>query len=115
MLYYLFKYLHEMFDMPGSGVFQYISFRAAMAVIFSLTISLIFGKRIISILQKRQVGETIRDLGLAGEKQKQGTAAVGSGDLLGHINVSLPNKHWRIKTLINLKLNTCSRLETSAS
>ncbi len=77
MLYYLFKYLHETFDLPGSGVFQYISFRAAMAVMLSLVISMLFGKRIIALLHKKQVGETIRDLGLAGEKQKQGTPTMG--------------------------------------
>ena len=71
MLYYLFEYLDLNYDFPGAGVFQYISFRAAMAVIFSLLISMVFGERIIGLLRKKQVGETIRDLGLAGEKQKQ--------------------------------------------
>lgn len=77
MLYYLFEYLHKHHDFPGAGVFQYISFRAAMAIIFSLIISMIFGKRIIELLHRKQVGETIRDLGLAGEQQKKGTPTMG--------------------------------------
>ena len=85
MLYYLFEYLHKHYDFPGAGVFQYISFRAAMAVIFSLIISLLFGKRIINLLHRKQVGETIRDLGLAGEKQKQGTPTMGGLIILSAI------------------------------
>jgi phospho-N-acetylmuramoyl-pentapeptide-transferase len=77
MLYYLFDYLHKHFDLPGSGVFQYISFRAAMAIITSLLISLIFGRRIIEYIRKKQVGETIRNLGLEGQNQKQGTPTMG--------------------------------------
>ena len=85
MLYYLFTYLKEHYDFPGAGLFQYISFRAAMAVIASLVISLIFGKRIINLLHRKQVGETIRDLGLAGEKQKQGTPTMGGLIILSAI------------------------------
>ena len=77
MLYYLFIWLHEAFDFPGAGVFQYISFRAAMAIITSLFISMIVGKRIIDFLRKKQVGETIRDLGLQGQTSKQGTPTMG--------------------------------------
>lgn len=77
MLYYLFGYLDRMFDLPGAGVFQYISFRAALAVILSLLISLVFGKKIIRLLHRKQVGETVRDLGLDGQKQKQGTPTMG--------------------------------------
>lgn len=77
MLYYLFEYLHKEWGLPGSGVFQYISFRAAMAVIFSLIISLLFGKRIINLLLRKQVGETIRDLGLEGQSEKKGTPTMG--------------------------------------
>ena len=77
MLYYLFIYLHEAFNFPGAGVFQYISFRAAMAVIVSLLISLMFGKQIISFLAKKQVGESIRDLGLEGQVEKKGTPTMG--------------------------------------
>jgi len=76
MLYYLFQYLDSM-DVPGAGVFQYISFRAAMAIITSLAISTIYGKKIIHILQKKQIGESIRDLGLEGQMQKKGTPTMG--------------------------------------
>lgn len=69
--------MHEHYNLPGAGVFQYISFRAALAIICSLLISMVFGKRIIEMLRRKQVGETIRDLGLAGEKQKQGTPTMG--------------------------------------
>lgn len=77
MLYYLFEYLDKMYDIPGTGVFKYISFRAALALITSLVISLLFGKRIIEALRRKQVGETIRELGLAGQMQKQGTPTMG--------------------------------------
>jgi hypothetical protein len=71
MLYYLFEYLREAFQLPGANVFQYITFRAAMAVITSLLISLVFGKKLIEILRKKQVGESIRDLGLDGQMEKK--------------------------------------------
>ena len=77
MLYHLFDYIDQYYDFPGSGLFQYISFRASMAIIASLIISMIFGKRIISILHKKQVGETVRDLGLDGQKEKEGTPTMG--------------------------------------
>lgn len=77
MLYYLFTYLRDNFHLAGAGVFNYITFRAAMAIILSLMISLVFGKRLIKMLQKRQIGETVRDLGLAGENQKKGTPTMG--------------------------------------
>lgn len=77
MFYYLFNFLDKRFDFPGAGVFQYISFRAAMALIFSLLISMVFGKRIINFLHRKQVGETIRDLGLEGQLQKKGTPTMG--------------------------------------
>lgn len=77
MLYTLFEYLDTNFNLPGTGVFQYISFRAGMALIFSLFISMISGKRIINLLRKKQVGETIRDLGLEGQISKQGTPTMG--------------------------------------
>lgn len=76
MLYYLFEYLDSL-DFPGAGVFQYISFRAAMAVFTSLIISMLFGKRLIDYLRYKQVGETVRDLGLEGQIQKQGTPTMG--------------------------------------
>ena len=77
MLYYLFNFLEEEFNMPGASVFEYISFRTAMAVLFSLLITMVFGKRIIFALQKKQIGETIRDLGLEGQMQKKGTPTMG--------------------------------------
>lgn len=77
MFYYLFQYLNEAYNLPGAGVFQYLSFRAAMAVITSLIISLLFGKRWINYLNHKQVGETIRDLGLEGQLEKQGTPTMG--------------------------------------
>ncbi|NCT09926.1 MAG: phospho-N-acetylmuramoyl-pentapeptide-transferase [Flavobacteriia bacterium] len=77
MLYYLFQYLDSQFNIPGAGVFQFITFRAAAAFILSLLISAIYGKRIINFLRKQQVGETIRDLGLEGQQQKSGTPTMG--------------------------------------
>ncbi|MEM9052329.1 MAG: phospho-N-acetylmuramoyl-pentapeptide-transferase, partial [Bacteroidota bacterium] len=77
MLYYLFEYLDEAYGLPGAGVFQFISFRAAMAVITSLLISLVFGQSLIDMLRRKQVGETVRDLGLAGQVEKQGTPTMG--------------------------------------
>ncbi len=76
MIYYLFEYL-EKIGMPGAGVFQYISFRAGLAILTSLAISLIYGKKIIRLLQKKQIGETVRDLGLEGQYQKTGTPTMG--------------------------------------
>lgn len=87
MLYYLFKYLHETLNMPGAGAFEYISFRAALAIITSLIISLIFGKRWIAYLNKKQVGETVRDLGLEGQLEKQGTPTMGGLIILTSIVV----------------------------
>jgi phospho-N-acetylmuramoyl-pentapeptide-transferase len=77
MLYYIFSYLDKQFDFPGAGVFQYISFRAGMAALLSLVITITFGKRLISYLRKKQVGEDIRDLGLEGQLQKKGTPTMG--------------------------------------
>ena len=77
MLYYLFEYLEKEFQLPGAGLFQFISFRASIAIIFSLLVSLIFGRRIIQLLNRFQMGESIRDLGLAGQKEKAGTPTMG--------------------------------------
>ena len=77
MLYTLFEYLEHQFQFPGASVFQYISFRAALAVLFSLTFSMLFGKRMIAFLKKQQIGETVRDLGLEGQKEKEGTPTMG--------------------------------------
>lgn len=76
MLYYLFEYLNRM-DVPGTGVFQYITFRSGMAIILSLLISTVFGKRIINFLRRQQIGETVRELGLEGQSQKAGTPTMG--------------------------------------
>ncbi|MDA3866278.1 MAG: phospho-N-acetylmuramoyl-pentapeptide-transferase [Salinivirgaceae bacterium] len=84
MLYYLFNYLNEL-GVPGSGMFQYISFRSALAIITSLIISVLYGKRIIRILQKLQIGEAVRDLGLEGQLQKKGTPTMGGLIIIGSI------------------------------
>lgn len=76
MLYYLFDYLDRM-DIPGTGVFQYITFRSGLAIILSLLISTVFGKKIINFLRRQQVGETVRELGLAGQNEKAGTPTMG--------------------------------------
>jgi len=77
MLYYLFEYLEKQFQFPGASVFQFITFRAAVAIILSLLISTIFGKKIINYLQRQQVGESVRDLGLEGQIEKAGTPTMG--------------------------------------
>jgi len=77
MLYYLFEYLDKTMDVPGTGVFQYITFRSALAIILSLMISTIYGKKIISFLRNQQVGETVRELGLQGQNEKAGTPTMG--------------------------------------
>ena len=77
MLYFLFQYLESKFQIPGAGLFQYLSFRSALAFIFSLFISIKFGYKIISYLRKKQIGETIRDLGLKGQMEKSGTPTMG--------------------------------------
>ncbi|WP_160068749.1 phospho-N-acetylmuramoyl-pentapeptide-transferase [Sphingobacterium bovisgrunnientis] len=96
MLYYLFDWLQENWKIPGSGLFQYISFRTAIAVIVSLIITTVFGSRLINLLHKKQVGETIRDLGLDGEKKKQGTPTMGGLIIIAGI---------LIPTLLFAKLN----------
>mgnify|MGYP000294603149 FL=1 len=85
MLYYLFEYLQSAYDFPGAGLFQYISFRAAMAVITSLLVSLVFGGKIIRFIQRKQIGEEVRTLGLAGEESKKGTPTMGGLIILGAI------------------------------
>jgi phospho-N-acetylmuramoyl-pentapeptide-transferase len=77
MLYHFFTWLREEFNVTGTGVFQFLTFRAAMAIVLSLLIATIFGKRIISFLQKKQIGESVRELGLAGEATKKGTPTMG--------------------------------------
>src|SRR4051812_44146573 len=85
MLYYLFTYLDKHFDFPGAGVFHYISLRAAMTLMTSLIISLLFGKRIIELIRRKQIGETIRELGLEGQSQKKGTPTMGGLIILSAI------------------------------
>ncbi|HLF34902.1 MAG TPA: phospho-N-acetylmuramoyl-pentapeptide-transferase [Cyclobacteriaceae bacterium] len=77
MFYYLFEYLDRVFDLPGAGMFQYISFRAGMATLLSLVITITYGKFLIGVLRSRQVGEEIRDLGLSGQNEKKGTPTMG--------------------------------------
>lgn len=77
MLYYLFDYLHREYNLPGAGMFQYLSFRAGLSVIISLLIATLIGKKIIKKLYKLQIGETVRDLGLEGQKEKTGTPTMG--------------------------------------
>ena len=96
MLYHLFEYLEETYKLPGAGVFQYISFRASLAVIVSLIISLLFGKRLIDKLRDLQAAETIRTLGLDGEESKRGTPTMGGLIILAAI---------LIPTLLFAKLN----------
>ena len=85
MLYYLFDYLQSAYDFPGAGLFQYISFRAALAVITSLLVSLVFGGKIIRYIQRKQIGEEVRTLGLAGEESKKGTPTMGGLIILAAI------------------------------
>ena len=85
MLYYLFEYLQSAYDFPGAGLFQYISFRAAMAIITSLLVSLVFGGKIINVIRNKQIGEQVRELGLVGEESKKGTPTMGGLIILAAI------------------------------
>ncbi|MCH3923985.1 MAG: phospho-N-acetylmuramoyl-pentapeptide-transferase [Bacteroidales bacterium] len=85
MLYHLFTYLDKNFDIPGAGLMNYISFRAALAVITSLLITVVFGGKIIAYLRRKQVGELVRDLGLQGQKEKEGTPTMGGLIILAAI------------------------------
>ena len=84
MFYYLFDYLDKL-NFPGAGLFDFISFRAAMALITSLIVSIVFGKKIILALSKQQIGETVRDLGLTGQMEKSGTPTMGGIIILSAI------------------------------
>lgn len=77
MLYYLFEFLEQQYQFPGATLFRFLTFRAAMAVLLSLVVATVYGKRIIMMLRRRQIGETVRDLGLEGQKQKAGTPTMG--------------------------------------
>lgn len=85
MLYYLFEYLQSTYNLPGAGLFEYISFRAAMAIITSLLVSLVFGGAIIKLIKKKQIGEEVRTLGLIGEEDKKGTPTMGGLIILAAI------------------------------
>ena len=90
MFYYLYLWLEKMqYHITGMGVLKYISFRAALAIFVSLLITMFFGKRIISLIQKMQVGETVRDLGLDGQKQKAGTPTMGGLIILAAIIIPI--------------------------
>ena len=77
MLYYLFDFLEKNYQIPGAGLFQFITFRAGLAVIFSLLIATVYGKKIIKYLRRKQIGESVRDLGLQGQSEKAGTPTMG--------------------------------------
>ncbi|TVR82196.1 MAG: phospho-N-acetylmuramoyl-pentapeptide-transferase [Saprospirales bacterium] len=77
MLYHIFEFLEKNFDLPGTGLFRFLTFRAGLAIILSLIISMIFGSRIIKYLKRKQIGESVRDLGLDGQKEKEGTPTMG--------------------------------------
>ena len=85
MLYYLFRFLDQHYNFPGAGLFNFISFRAAAAVLLSLVISMLYGGNLIAMLRRKQIGETIRELGLAGENTKKGTPTMGGLIILGSI------------------------------
>ena len=85
MLYHLFEYLENAFDTPGAGLFRYISFRSAVSIILSLIISMMLGNKLIGMLRKKQIGESIRDLGLKGQNEKAGTPTMGGLIILGAI------------------------------
>ena len=85
MLYHLFSYLESTYDLSGAGLFQFVTFRAAMSIITSLIIGIAFGKKIIEWLQMKQVGEIVRDLGLQGQIEKKGTPTMGGIIILSAI------------------------------
>ena len=117
MLYHLFKYLDEAYNLPGSGMFQYLSFRAAAAVILSLLIVIIFGRRIIDFLRRKQIGEEIRDLGLQGQLQKKGTPTMGGVIILIAILVpmllvgNLGNVYVRLMLVSTVRLGLIGGLD----
>jgi phospho-N-acetylmuramoyl-pentapeptide-transferase len=104
MLYYLFQYLEQHFNIPGAGLFNYISFRASMAIIVSLLISLVFGGKLIKMLHKLQVAETVRKLGLEGEEAKQGTPTMGGLIIIAAIIIPtlLFARLWNIYIILML-------------
>ena len=89
MLYELFQYLNQHTHLPGMGLFEFLSFRAALAAVFSLVISILLGDMVINKLRNLQIGETVRDLGLEGQKEKQGTPTMGGTLILSSIFLSV--------------------------
>ncbi|HSR60043.1 MAG TPA: hypothetical protein VLL47_04770, partial [Robiginitalea sp.] len=83
MLYYLFEYLEQQYHLPGATLFQFLTFRAAMAVLLSLILATVYGKRVINFLKNRQIGENVRDLGLEGQQEKAGTPTMGGIIIIG--------------------------------
>ena len=92
MLYYLFTWLDKLYNIPGAGLFQFISFRTGMAVIFSLLITTVYGRRLIDMLRNKQVGETVRNLGLEGQTQKAGTPTMGGVIII--LAIVVPTLLW---------------------
>ncbi len=88
MLYHIFEYFEEHYSFPGAGLFQFLTFRAGAAIILSLIISIIFGQRLIRFLKRLQIGESVRDLGLDGQKQKEGTPTMGG--LIIFLSIMIP-------------------------
>ncbi|GAB1397619.1 hypothetical protein MASR1M65_23990 [Saprospiraceae bacterium] len=84
MLYLIAKYLQTLYHIPGLRLFQYITFRAGLAIVLSLIISIFFGKRIVNWLRRLQIGESVRDLGLTGQKEKEGTPTMGGVIIISH-------------------------------
>ena len=117
MLYHLFEILESQFNLPGASLFGYLSFRAAVAVIMALLISIVFGKKIINYLKLKQVGENIRELGLEGEKKKEGTPTMGGiiiiiGTLVPVILMSnLENIYIQILIISSLILGTIGLID----
>jgi phospho-N-acetylmuramoyl-pentapeptide-transferase len=102
MLYHFFTWLREEFNVTGTGLFQFLTFRAAMAIVLSLLIATIFGKRIIKYLQRRQIGESVRELGLAGENLKKGTPTMGGIIIL--LSIIIPTLLFADLTKVYIRL-----------
>ncbi len=117
MLFHLFEYLDRTTDLPGAGLFQFLSFRAAVATILSLVISIVFGGRIVSRLRQQQVGETVRDLGLEGQMSKQGTPTMGGIMILGAILIpvllvaDLSNLYIQLMLLVTIWMGAIGFLD----
>ena len=117
MLFHLFEYLYRTTDLPGAGLFSFLSFRAAIAIILSLVISIVFGGRIVRLLRRQQVGETVRDLGLEGQMSKQGTPTMGGIMILGAILIpvllvaDLTNLYIQLMLLVTIWMGAIGFLD----